>query len=377
MPIDPSYPEDRIRYMLQDSGAKLLLTEPKWIERATAASAADVVVLGEATWVHEADSSLAAAGGSASLAYVIYTSGSTGHPKGVMVEHRSVVNYLTALQHRYPLDATDVLLQKTSFNFDASVWELFWWILGGAKLRLLPAGGEKDPKELVRAIGEGQVTRVHFVPSMLHAFLDYVETQKGQAPLQSLKRVFSGGEALQSRLTERFSVLMTANYGTKLTNSYGPTETTVESAFFDLRDGGRLGTVPIGAPIANTRMYIVARGSVKRLQPVGTIGELYIAGAGLARGYLNQPELTAEKFVANPFVPGERMYRTGDLARWLPDGNIEYLGRIDHQVKIRGHRIELGEIEAQLLRMEDVKEAVVVARENEQGQNELCAYVAA
>ncbi|WP_156160013.1 non-ribosomal peptide synthetase, partial [Paenibacillus sp. E194] len=390
LPIDPDFPEERIRYMLEDSGASLLLVQSRLKERASKEEAglsfqlADAVtfsgkvmdltldILGEND--EEADSPTHFAAESHQLAYVIYTSGSTGKPKGVMIEHHSLVNRLKWMQKRYPLSGTDVILQKTPFTFDVSVWELFWWALEGAQLCLLEPGGEKDPGLIATAIRKHQVTTMHFVPSMMHAFLEYMEMHRETASLSSLKQVFASGEALHVSHVQRFHQLLGQTNGTHLANLYGPTEATIDVTYFDCAPEANWTSVPIGRPIDNTRMYILDE--QMRLQPLGVPGELFIAGAGLARGYLNKPELTDERFVADPFSSSGLMYRTGDLGRWLPDGNIEYLGRIDHQVKIRGYRIELGEIETQLLRHEQIIETVVTVQQHETAENaSLCAYV--
>ncbi|MDT3428889.1 amino acid adenylation domain-containing protein, partial [Paenibacillus forsythiae] len=377
MPIDPDYPEERIRYMLEDSGTRLLVVQRHLRERT--AFAGTVVDLNEARSYHEDGSNLERASGADDLAYVIYTSGSTGKPKGVMIEHRPVINRLLWMQSAYPIGSGDTILQKTAITFDVSVWELFWWTLAGARMCLLPHGGEKNPELLMTAIENYGVTTMHFVPAMLHAFLEFMEGQPEsvlQRRLRTLRQVFASGEALLPAHVTRFHRLIAPVSGARLINLYGPTEATVDVSHFLCQADQEHAAVPIGKPISNTHLYILPPGSAHQ-QPIGVPGELCIAGDGLARGYLNRPELTAEKFVDNPFVPGERMYRTGDLARWLPDGNIEYMGRIDHQVKIRGYRIELGEIEAQLANVESVREAVVIAREAEDGQKHLCAYFAA
>ena len=309
----------------------------------------------------------------ADLAYIIYTSGSTGKPKGVMIEHYSLVNRLNWMQRFYPIGIKDVILQKTPYTFDVSVWELFWWSITGAKVCFLKPDGEKEPEVIVAAIEKNQVTTMHFVPSMLTTFLGYIEHGVNPARLKSLKQVFASGEALNSQQVLKFNQLLYTTNGTKLHNLYGPTEATVDVSYFDCSTGAELSTIPIGKPIDNIQMYILNAGN--QLQPIGVPGELHIAGDGLARGYLKQPELTAAKFVPNPFRPGKRMYKTGDLARWMVDGNIEYLGRIDNQVKVRGFRIELGEIESELLTHPEVKETVVVAREERDGNKYLCAYL--
>ncbi|NEW06408.1 amino acid adenylation domain-containing protein [Paenibacillus sp. SYP-B3998] len=379
VPIDPEFPEERIRYLLEDSGAKLLLVQGHLQESVSRVSFAGTVLNLDDEHVYRADgSNLAAVNDAGDAAYVIYTSGTTGRPKGVVVEHGSVINRLMWMQKQYAIGEGDTILQKTAITFDVSVWELFWWAFIGAKVCLLPVGGEKNPAAIVETIARGHISTMHFVPSMLHAFLEYVEQQPEQelrSKLSTLRQVFTSGEALIATQVERFYRYIAPVNGARLINLYGPTEATVDVTYFDCQADQAYSSVPIGKPIDNTQIYIV--GSENQLQPIGVAGELCIAGVGLARGYLNRPELTAEKFVTIPFAASERMYRTGDLARWMPDGNIEYLGRIDHQVKIRGYRIEIGEVEAQLLKIAGIRETVVVAREDESGQKALCAYFVA
>ncbi|MDP9679488.1 amino acid adenylation domain-containing protein/non-ribosomal peptide synthase protein (TIGR01720 family), partial [Paenibacillus jamilae] len=383
VPIDPEYPADRIRFMLEDSGAKLVLTQSHLAEQASLSFDGQVLVLDRQDIYHEDSSNLEPLAGPHHVAYVIYTSGSTGKPKGVMVEHHSVLNRILWMHNRYGLSAEDTILQKTAFTFDVSVWELFWWSMVGSKVSLLSVGGEKNPEDIVDTIARDGVTTMHFVPAMLHAFLEYVEQQPRevmQAKLGTLRHVFASGEALPPQHVARFQRLVSSLAGAKLVNLYGPTEATVDVSYFDCELDEEYTVIPIGKPIQNIRLYIVKE-STEQLQPIGVAGELCIGGVGVARGYLNRPELTAEKFVADPFSGGEagyeRMYRTGDLARWMRDGNIEYLGRIDHQVKIRGYRIELGEVETQLLQVKSVREAVVMARTDETGQKQMVAYYVA
>ncbi|WP_337194240.1 amino acid adenylation domain-containing protein, partial [Paenibacillus sp. OT2-17] len=383
VPIDPDYPADRIRFMLEDSEAKLVLTQSHLAEQASLSFDGKVLLLDREDIYHEDGSNLEPLAGPHHVAYVIYTSGSTGKPKGVMVEHHSVLNRILWMHDRYGLSAEDTILQKTAITFDVSVWELFWWSLVGSKVSLLSVGGEKNPEDIVDTIARDGVSTMHFVPAMLHAFLEYVEQQPReviQAKLGTLRHVFASGEALPPQHVARFQQLVSSLGGAKLINLYGPTEATVDVSYFDCEPDEEYGVIPIGKPIQNIRLYIVKEGT-EQLQPIGVAGELCIGGVGVARGYLNRPELTAEKFVKDPFAGGEagyeRMYRTGDLARWMPDGNIEYLGRIDHQVKIRGYRIELGEVESQLLQVESVREAVVMARADETGQKQMVAYYVA
>nr|WP_083858705.1 non-ribosomal peptide synthetase [Paenibacillus sp. OSY-SE] len=376
VPIAADSPEERIRYLLEDSGAQVLLLQGRAGEEVSFAGR--IVNLDDANSYAGDGSNPERVNQASDAAYVIYTSGTTGRPKGVLVEHGSVINRLLWMQKRYPIGPSDTIMQKTAITFDVSVWELFWWAFVGSKVCLLPVGGEKNPAVILDTIERQHISTMHFVPSMLHAFLEYVEEQpvaERERSLASLRRVFASGEALTASQAERFERCIAPVNGARLINLYGPTEATVDVTYFDCQAGQPYTSVPIGRPIDNTQIYIVNRQN--QLQPIGVAGELCIAGAGLARGYWERPELTAEKFVEIPFKPSERMYRTGDLARWLPDGNIEYLGRLDHQVKIRGYRIELGEIEAQLLQAAAIRETVVVAREDESGQKALCAYFAA
>ncbi|MCY8754650.1 amino acid adenylation domain-containing protein, partial [Bacillus inaquosorum] len=364
LPIDPDYPEERISFLLEDSGTDILLLQSSNLH--VPAFAGEIVYLNQANKHRLSNPNVDVL--PKSLAYVIYTSGSTGRPKGVEVEHRAAVNFLNSLQSRYRLKQSDVIMHKTSYSFDASIWELFWWPYAGASVYLLPQGGEKEPEVIAKAIEEQEITAMHFVPSMLHAFLEHIKYRPVPIKINGLKRVFSGGEQLGTHLVSRFCELLS---GVALTNSYGPTEATVEAAFFDCPLHEKLERVPIGKSVHHVRLYILNQ--KQRMLPAGCIGELYIAGAGVARGYLNRPALTEERFLEDPFYPGERMYKTGDLARWLPDGHVEFLGRLDDQVKIRGYRIEPGEIEAALRSIEGVREAAVTVR-TDSGEPELCAY---
>jgi D-alanine--poly(phosphoribitol) ligase subunit 1 len=310
----------------------------------------------------------------ADLAYVIYTSGSTGRPKGVMIEHRSVVNRLHWMRQRYPIGAQDVILQKTPYYFDVSVWELFWWALSGATLCFLRPGGERYPLAIVDAVRKHRVTVMHFVPSMLSVFLEYLDDKGSQVTgrLGSVRQVFASGEALTLSHARRFNAIWGRPTGVRLANLYGPTEATVDVTYFDCPADDSASIIPIGKPIANTRLYVMRDG---RQMPPGEAGELCIAGIGLARGYLNNPSLTSERFVDNPANPGERIYRTGDIARWLDDGNVEYLGREDHQIKIRGLRIELGEIENTIRECPGISDCVAVVKRYSESMVLIVAYV--
>lgn len=372
LPLSSEDPPARIGYVLGDAGVRLLL-----VHRATLAKAPSGVRLVHLeqphTYTGPADNP-PGINAPTDLAYVIYTSGSTGKPKGVMIEHRSVVNRLKWMQNAYPINHRDVLLQKTSYCFDVSVWELFWWALEGATLSLLAPRGERIPQTLLGAIQKHRVTVVHFVPSMLSVLLDYLDGRpdKVSASLGSLRRVFASGEALSPAHVRKFNHIIGQRTGTRLTNLYGPTEATVDATYFDCPAQGVCDRIPIGRPIQNMRAYVLGEG---RQMPVGEVGELCLAGVGLARGYLNNPELTRERFLEHPAIPGERIYRTGDLARWCPDGNLEYLGREDHQVKIRGLRIELGEIENTIRLFPGVADCVVTARKYSESVILLVAYL--
>ncbi len=375
VPLDPDYPAERLAYVALDSAPALVLTHAAVADPVrealgrSSAPAVDVVA-DAARWAKESGDDLARDGLLPShLAYVIYTSGSTGRPKGAMNEHRAVVNRLLWMQEEYALGADDAVLQKTPFSFDVSVWELFWPLLTGARLVMARPGGHKDPDYLARIAGERRITTMHFVPSMLGYFLDEPELAARRA---SLKNVMCSGEALTKALVERFYERLPFVH---LSNLYGPTEAAVDVTAWRCPRENVPANVPIGKPIANTKTYVLDA----RLEPVpiGVAGELYIGGVQVGRGYWNRPELTAERFIANPFVAGERLYKTGDLARLLPDGSIEYLGRNDFQVKLRGFRIELGEIEARLAAYPGVREAVVTAPQDTSGEKRLVAYYTA
>src|ERR1041384_8091765 len=301
------------------------------------------------------------------LAYIIYTSGSTGQPKGAMNTHGGIRNRLLWMRENYPLQRTDRLLQKTPLTFDISLWEVLWPLISGNVMEITVPGGFRDSTYLVETIGDREITVCHFVPSMLDAFLH----EGGVGRCRALRRVFASGEALWPELIRNFGGTVEA----ELYNLYGPTEASIEVTSWLCRGEGLTAAVPIGKPLANTQVYVLDEWMEP--VPVGVGGELYISGAGVARGYLNRAELTAEKFVPNPYGQerGMRMYRTGDRVRWLGDGNLEFLGRVDEQVKLRGYRIEPGEIEAVLMQQAGVKQAVVVLREDEPGDKRLVGYV--
>jgi len=372
LPISPENPPDRIDYMLKDGGVKILLVHQRTANRVTFEGL--TINLDDPDIYRGSTANPVVVNKPDDLAYVIYTSGSTGKPKGVMIENRSVINRLHWMQHAYPIDQRDVILQKTPYYFDVSVWELFWWALRGAQLCFLMPGGERNPLVIVETIRRHQVSVMHFVPSMLNVFLEYLDGKAAVVlrELASVRRVFASGEALTPSHVRKFNQVWGSATGARLINLYGPTEATVDVTYFDCPTGDNFDTIPIGRPIHNTRLYVIRDG---HQMAIGETGELCIAGIGLARGYLNNPAMADEKFTDNPANPSERIYRTGDIARWLPDGNIEYLGREDHQVKIRGLRIELGEIENTIREFPGITDCVALVKKYSESVILIVAYV--
>ncbi|MCE8024896.1 non-ribosomal peptide synthase/polyketide synthase [Billgrantia aerodenitrificans] len=364
VPLDPDYPSERLAYMVEDSGIELLLTQQHLRESLPVTESLSVIELDRLDVTHQASANPNVALHGENLAYVIYTSGSTGRPKGAANRHRALSNRLAWMQDAYRLTADDAVLQKTPFSFDVSVWEFFWPLMQGAQLVMAPPGAHREPARLVELIRTHKITTLHFVPSMLQAFLAHGEVEA----CTSLTRVVCSGEALPAELQNQVFARLPH---TALYNLYGPTEAAIDVTHWTCQDDGR-NQVAIGQPIAGIRTHVLD-GDLN-LVPPGVAGELYLGGVGLARGYLHRPDLSAERFIADPLTVGERLYRTGDLVRWREDGQLEYLGRLDHQVKIRGLRIELGEIEAELLSQPEIREAVVVAQEGPNGAR-LVAYV--
>ncbi len=374
VPLDPDYPEARLAYMLEDAGLDTVITNSDVLIRTPITSVQALCLnnmdVQRKISIESIDNlkpkTLDLA--SNNLAYVIYTSGSTGNPKGVMVGHQAIVNRIHWMHEQYGASAEDVFLQKTPFSFDVSVWEFFWPLMAGAQLVIAKPRGHTDPVYLRALIQEKGVTKLHFVPSMLRAML----SASSLSECRSLQQVFCSGEALAIHHARDFYAALPSS---ELHNLYGPTEAAVDVSYWacPVQDSPH-SSVPIGRPINNVQLHVLDK--QLHLLPQGVVGELHIGGVGLARGYLNRSELTAEKFIRNPFSQEvqDRLYKTGDLARWLPDGNLEYVGRIDDQVKIRGFRIELGEIENTLLTHESITETVVVARETG-GDKRIVAYV--
>ncbi|MBB6023382.1 amino acid adenylation domain-containing protein [Paenibacillus sp. JGP012] len=368
VPIDPEYPADRIRYMIDDSGVPLILTQAHHTE-ALATFDTQVITLAELDLSGLDESNVKHELGPDSACYMIYTSGSTGRPKGVVNRHEALFNRLYWMQNAYQLTGEDHILQKTPFSFDVSVWEFFWPLMFGARIVMAEPGGHRDPDYLKQIIQEKHVSVMHFVPSMLNVFL---EEENLADYCGSLRLVFCSGEALPYSAVKKFMETLTC----EMHNLYGPTEAAIDVSYWPCTLDYPGNVVPIGKPIDNVRLYVLD--PYMQIQPIKTPGELYIGGLALARGYHNRDELTEKAFVPDPFSiePGARLYKTGDLACYLPDGQIQYLTRIDNQVKLRGFRIELGEIEAVVRSLQGVKDAAVVVHEAN-GTKMLCAYVVA
>ncbi|HFE36856.1 MAG TPA: amino acid adenylation domain-containing protein, partial [Gammaproteobacteria bacterium] len=374
VPIDATYPATRKTFIFADASIDLLITahhlphEASWNKQFLFIDDPDIYTGDNTNLPQKIEPT--------SLAYIMYTSGSTGQPKGVMIEHQSVVTPLLDLERRFPLAEKDIFLLKTPFTFDVSGTELFGWFMGEGSLQILAHGGEKNPQLILDEIEKRQITHVNFVPTMFRVFLELLETEANVAKLDSLKWIFVGGEAVTPDILRKFNAL---NTQIPLENVYGPTECTIWASHYSLQQNSNRANVSIGQPLNEIRWYVV--GPTDQMQPIGIPGELCLSGVGLARGYLNRPKLTQEKFAPNPFyradvdpVQYKKIYRTGDLARWLPNGTIEFLGRIDFQVKLHGIRMELGEIENVLAEYAGITQAVVVVKQAPNKPAALCAY---
>nr|WP_254627768.1 non-ribosomal peptide synthetase [Myxococcus sp. CA040A] len=371
LPLDPELPRERLAGMLEDGAAPVVITRQDLVSHLPLHEGHTVLLDAEAPRLASLPSTrVASRPHPDSLAYVIFTSGSTGRPKGAMNAHRAVVNRLTWMHQVHALAPGDSVLQKTPTSFDVSVWELFWPLTVGARLVLARPGGHREPAYLARLLASERITIAHFVPSMLGAFLE----EPWQESLKDLRVLVCSGEALSADLVQRTHARLPA---TEVHNLYGPTEAAVDVTHWSCRRADTRTSVPIGRPVANTHLLVLD--SSGRPVPVGVQGELFIGGLQVGRGYWRRPELSAERFIPDPFsdLPGASLYRTGDLARWRGDGTLEYLGRTDFQVKVRGQRIELEEIEATLRRLPSVRDAIVLARATAQNDARLIAYVVA
>jgi amino acid adenylation domain-containing protein len=367
VPLDPSYPKERLAFMLEDTGAPVLLTQKRLVESLPVFDGQIVCLDDGVEEISNQNISNLDAGATAdNLAYVIYTSGSTGKPKAVQVLHHAVINLLSHASEALDLTGQDNLLLLANICFDISALELFMPLIMGGRVVVANAQVTIDGAQIKQLVAKSGVTVLHATPATWRLILK--ADWNGAANLKLL----SGGEALQSNLAEQLMAM-----GSSVWNLYGPTETTIYSSAAKLCSDSNDGRISIGRSIVNTQIYILD--DYLSLVPIGISGHLHIGGAGVARGYLKRPDLTAEKFIPDPFAkkPGARLYRTGDLARYLPSGNIEFLGRLDHQVKIRGFRIELGEVESALNQHPSIRESIVLARERVPGDKNLVAYVVA
>ncbi|QPS99639.1 amino acid adenylation domain-containing protein [Staphylococcus equorum] len=371
VPIDPKYPIDRINYILEDSQPKVLLTDRELDEAINYGN--KVIDLTETTRLEAfPTSNLKQISDESNLMYVIYTSGTTGKPKGVMAHSGGVMNRLNWVINKYNVDGEDTILFKTPYTFDVSVWEIFGWAMLGSQIVLLPSGEEGNPEKITELLEDYSVAMVHFVPSMLNMFVNFIKSTNNAQAISKLKYVLASGEALKPEQVNDFNHFIGNKNNTALLNLYGPTETTVDVTSFDCENHKTYDSIPIGKPISNIQAYILNEDN--NIMGIGVPGELCIAGVGVTAGYLNRPELTQEKFIDNPFGKG-KLYRTGDLAKWNGDGNIIYIGRIDEQVKIRGYRIELGEIESILRQHTHINDVAIVARPMVDNELSICAYL--
>ncbi|WP_426446147.1 amino acid adenylation domain-containing protein [Paenibacillus sp. S-38] len=367
VPMDPEYPEERLRFIMEDSGARELLTLTGLLDRAPEA---ERVILLDDEASYDADAAnLEPVSGSGHLAYIMYTSGTTGRPKGNETTHRNIIRVVRDTNY-ISIEPEDSLLQLSSYAFDGSTFDIFGALLNGARLVLVSKADLLEMTKLSMLIASERISVLFITTALFNVLVDL-----NLDSLSSLRKVLFGGERSSLAHVRKALEFLGPD---RLLHVYGPTESTVFATCYPVNEIGEgVVSLPIGRPIANTSAYIVQGGDPLRLAPIGVPGELCVGGDGLARGYLNRPELTAEKFIPNPYRTEERLYRTGDLARWLPDGNIEFLGRIDHQVKIRGHRIELGEVEAQILKAPSVQETIVLAWDDAEGSRQLAAYYVA
>ncbi|WJQ79139.1 edeine non-ribosomal peptide synthetase EdeL [Brevibacillus brevis] len=386
VPVDPHYPRARIRYLLQDSRCKVLVTESMYLDEVIPDlpdSIETIICLDETSFQHEGykvytasdirrqkDEAIAPAGSEDDVAYVIYTSGSTGAPKGVMITHKQVLNTLFWLEETFPLSETDVVAQKTSISFTDSVWELFWPLMVGSKLSILKEEDGKDPGALYDWLREQRITVTQFVPAMMNVFLAHVHSRKEPDPLPNLKWVFNGGEALTANLVREWNRLFRV---ARIANIYGMTESAIYASVYLCTEQPAEETlrIPIGVPIANTHMFIL--GQTGEICPLDVKGEICIGGIGITDGYLGKPDLTEKAFTYHP-ITGERLYRTGDVGLLSETGVFEYLGRMDDQVQVRGYRVELKEVERAVLQHPAVNQVAVLAMTDQMGLTELACY---
>ncbi|MFY0629127.1 MAG: amino acid adenylation domain-containing protein [Flavobacteriaceae bacterium] len=369
LPINSSFTNDRINYLIEHSKVQAVLVSDGLSNNIEVSC--PLIHLDQDQYfkdLSKANLNLSIA--PTQLAYVVFTSGSTGDPKSVMTEHGSVMHRLTWIQKQFPLEENDVVIQKTPLTFDVSVWELYRWTFFGGSLYVLPPDGEKNPEIILNAIEKHKVRSLHVVPSMFNSYLSFLEGVERKIKMDSLRTIFSTGEALEHYHVQKFREIIAPNNEVALINFYGPTEVTIAGSWFDCSTAENYTKVPIGTPMDNTQIFILDK--KERLQSVGIPGELVISGRGLAREYLNNPSETNKKYKFNK--EGVRYYKTGDKARWLQNGQLEFLGRSDHQVKIRGFRIELGEIENEINKHPNIETVIVLSKKIEEGDDRLVCY---
>ncbi|PTJ83802.1 hypothetical protein BU055_06945 [Staphylococcus succinus] len=371
VPIDPNYPSDRINYILGDSKPSVLLTD-QTLDATIDFNQAVLDLTDDSIVATQSTDNLSQVTDVTDLMYVIYTSGTTGKPKGVMVPYKGVMNRLHWMIDKYYISSEDTILFKTPFTFDVSVWEIFGLSMVGGQAILLPSGEESNPEKITSLIEQHKISMVHFVPSMLGVFIDFIKSTNKVNDIATVNYVLASGEALKAEQVNQFNDLIGEPNNSLLIDLYGPTEASIEVIYYPCTADQTYDTIPIGRPIANIQAYIMNEDN--NLMGIGVPGELCIGGVGVTKGYLNRPDLTDEKFIDNPFGEG-KLYRTGDLAKWSTEGNVEYLGRIDEQVKIRGYRIELGEIESLLRQIDHISDVAVVAKPMAGEELAICAYL--
>ncbi len=368
LPIDVNYPLKRKLQILYDSGVRIVLA----MQEEEMPDEINLVLFSDICFDIQRKENPPIVSGPFDLAYVIYTSGTTGIPKGVMLEHHSMNNRIDWMQRAYPINEKDVLIQKTTYCFDVSVWEIVWWVTRGASVFMLQPNRESDIRTIVKMIEKYQISVIHFVPSVFQIFLDYIETDFDLDRIKSLKYVFCSGEALTCIQVERFAQIM-KDRKVSLINLYGPTEAAIDVTHYACPKCDIPTSIPIGKPIQNT--YCLIMDSDNNLVAPNEKGVLFLGGVGLARGYLNNSKLTSKVFVENPFMPEKRIYCTGDIASYTEEGIIFYHGRVDEQIKLRGIRIELKEIEYYLLKYPGIRNCVVLVNISSSGTQILSAYL--
>jgi D-alanine--poly(phosphoribitol) ligase subunit 1 len=372
LPIDPTYPVSRKLQIIKDSQIEYLILNGS-SDLLNLNTNIQIINLQEINILQENTDNLPKINNPHDIVYVIYTSGSTGNPKGVLIKHHALINRIEWMQEKFPITSQDILIQKTNFSFDVSVWELLWWSIAGAGVTLLPSQKEHDVILLTKFIEKYKITVIHFVPSVLRIFLNYIEDEFDLHKIISLKYVFASGEELDTLLVSKFSHIFKSSAFPILINLYGPTEATIDVSYFICDKTNLLQEIPIGQPINNINLFVLDENL--EFLPLNVPGELYIAGVGLALGYLNNPILTQKSFIIHPQLPNLILYKTGDIVKLNNDGFLVFLGRQDDQVKLRGLRIELNEILYHLKQFKNIQDAVVLCDNKESYGQYLIAFI--